>query len=109
MNQVDFGAKIGITGGSVSLLESGKNNPSEQTIRLICREFGVNYLWLTTGDDPMYVPKEAIGRAAMERILDGQNEYVKSVFFALADMPAEWWEQAVEMLKSVFGKEKDRR
>lgn len=44
-----FGERIGITKSSVSLLESGKNSPSEQTIMLICREFGINKDWLLTG------------------------------------------------------------
>ncbi len=48
-----FGDRIGITRSSVSLLESGKNNPSEQTIRLICQEFNVRKEWLRTGEEPM--------------------------------------------------------
>ncbi len=48
-----FGNRIGITRSSVSLLESGKNNPSEQTIRLICQEFNVREEWLRTGEEPM--------------------------------------------------------
>ena len=31
-----FGSKIGITKSSISKLEKGDNNPSEQTIKLIC-------------------------------------------------------------------------
>lgn len=45
-----FGERIGITKSSVSLLESGKNSPSEQTIILICKEFGINKDWLLTGE-----------------------------------------------------------
>lgn len=41
-----FGERIGITKSSVSLLESGKNKPSEQTIILICKEFGISEDWL---------------------------------------------------------------
>ena len=68
------------------MLESGRNKPSEQTIRLICREFNINYLWLTTGEDPMYVPQERISLAKMERIMEGHNPYVKAIFMELADM-----------------------
>ena len=49
-----FGARIGIGKTSVSLLESGKNNPSVQTVTLICREFGVNEKWLRTGYGEMF-------------------------------------------------------
>ena len=45
-----FGERIGITKSSVSLLESGKNNPSAQTLKLICKEFNINYDWLVTGE-----------------------------------------------------------
>lgn len=45
-----FGERIGITRSSVCKLESGENNPSEQTIKLICKEFGINKDWLLTGE-----------------------------------------------------------
>lgn len=51
-----FGAKIGITKSSVSLIESGRNNPSDQTILLICQVYGVNESWLRTGEGEMFVP-----------------------------------------------------
>lgn len=44
-----FGERIGISGPSVARLESGENNPSEQTIRAICSEFHVNRAWLESG------------------------------------------------------------
>ena len=50
LSQEEFGSRIGITRSSVSLLESGRNSPSEQTIMLICKEFGVNEVWLRTGE-----------------------------------------------------------
>lgn len=49
-----FGSRIGIGKTSISLLESGKNNPSVQTVSLICREFGVNEHWLRTGEGEMF-------------------------------------------------------
>lgn len=44
-----FADRIGIKSSSVSLLETGKNNPSERTIRAICSEFHVSRVWLETG------------------------------------------------------------
>ncbi len=52
---VQFGERIGITASSCSTIESGKSNPSDQTIRSICREFGVREKWLRTGEGSMYV------------------------------------------------------
>ena len=44
-----FGKRIGITKASVSRIESGENNPSDQTIILICKEYNINEEWLRTG------------------------------------------------------------
>lgn len=49
-----FGERIGITAPSCSNIENGKTNPSDQTIRSICREFNVSEHWLRTGEGEMY-------------------------------------------------------
>lgn len=54
LNQEEFGKRIGIGKTSVSKLESGENNPSEQTVILICREFNVNEEWLRSGKGEMF-------------------------------------------------------
>lgn len=55
-----FAERIGITKGSLSLIENGKNQPSDQTIRSICREFNINEQWLRDGIGDM---KTAASRA----------------------------------------------
>lgn len=50
-----FGERIGITTASLSNIENGKTNPSDQTIRSICREFRVREEWLRTGEGSMYM------------------------------------------------------
>ena len=59
----EFGAKVGIKRASVSLIESGRNNPSNSTIKMICKTFRVNELWLRTGEGGPYgklTKKEAL-------------------------------------------------
>lgn len=62
-----FGEKIRITAQSVSKLEKGFNNPSDQTVSLICREFGVSERWLLTGDGPAKEPPPEDYLAALAR------------------------------------------
>ena len=50
LSQDAFAERIGMKGSSISLLESGGRNITEQVIKSICREFNVDYIWLTTGD-----------------------------------------------------------
>jgi transcriptional regulator with XRE-family HTH domain len=104
LNQVDFGKRIGISGGAVSMLESGGNNPSEQTIRLICREFQINYEWLVFGEGPMRVPDEYLARAKVEHILSGDNEFVKQVFLELANLSDEAWVEIDDMIDRLHAK-----
>lgn len=49
LSMKSFGDRIGISSASVSKIETGINNPSEQTIRAICSEFHVSRLWLEQG------------------------------------------------------------
>ena len=49
-----FGNRIRISGASVSKIESGENNPSEQTISLILSEFNVSEKWLREGNGDMF-------------------------------------------------------
>lgn len=49
-----FGEKIGMKKNSISQIENGKNNPTEQTIKAICREYNVNEEWLRTGTGDMF-------------------------------------------------------
>lgn len=77
-----FGERIGITASSCSTIESGKSNPSDQTIRSICREFGVNELWLRYGEDggEMYQQKsreEELG-ALLKSVLADRPEAFRS-------------------------------
>ena len=60
MNLRDFSEKIGVSFTSVSKIETGINNPSERTIRLICSVYNVNYRWLKDGvtKDPGKVTEE---------------------------------------------------
>ena len=39
----------------VNNIEKGVNNPSERTIKLICKEFNVNQDWLANGNGSMFV------------------------------------------------------
>lgn len=80
LNQEAFGKKLGITKSSVSLLESGKNNPSDQTIILICEKFRVNRDWLLNGGSHhnMYKPDFQVDELAdyCADITEGKDPFI---------------------------------
>lgn len=49
-----FGEALGVTRTAISLIESGKNKVTEQTIKLICLTYNVNEQWLRTGEGSMF-------------------------------------------------------
>lgn len=50
-----FGERVGVTKQTVSRIENGVNNLTDQMTLAICREFSVNEHWLRTGDGEPYI------------------------------------------------------
>lgn len=95
MSQQSFGDRLSITKTSVSKIESGINNPSDQTIKLICQEFNINEDWLrdgTGGDENMYIPDDMVFLNNMGKIAGEQNEFKKFCLNMMMDLPDEYWD-----------------
>lgn len=59
LTQDTFGNELGITKSSVSRIEAGIINLTEQMAKLICRTYNVDYFWLTEGiGNEMFIKKE---------------------------------------------------
>ena len=96
MTLTKFSDRIGISVSGLRKLESGENNPSEQTIRAICSEFNVNRTWLETGTGQMQMP-EAEDDELIDEVMRGDNEFVKAVIRGIARTPGGW-----EKMREVF-------
>jgi transcriptional regulator with XRE-family HTH domain len=75
-----FGERIGVTRGSMSNIENGNRNLTEQMTKSICREFGVDYIWLTTGEGEMFVDTDDDFIERIDRIMAGEDEARKNLF-----------------------------
>ena len=97
-----FGERIGVGKTAISLIESGKNSLTEANAKSICREFDVDYFWLTEGKGEMFIEKtdEIIGQVAEEYKLsdidkaivkayvetnDEGREYIRNYFLKIAE------------------------
>ena len=71
-----FGKRVGLSKSAISLIESGKNGTTEQTVASICREFGVNGMWLRTGEGEMFdqSTESSLDRLAAEYHLDERKK-----------------------------------
>lgn len=88
LTQTDFGKQVKISGASVSMIEKGINNPSDQTITLICSKFNVSEQWLRTGEGEMSAKsyEDALEAMCAERGLS-HADYV--AIRNLMEMPTE--------------------
>lgn len=55
ITQQEFADKIGIKRNTIATYESGRNEPIDAVISLICREFNVNEKWLRNGEGEMFL------------------------------------------------------
>ena len=96
-----FGSKIGVTRSTISKLESGTINFTEQTLLSICREFRVNYFWLTEGIGEMFsgTPQTVVEGIAEDYNLDDID---KKIIEKYLDLPPEKRQVLKDFLKSIF-------
>lgn len=99
-----FGNKIGISKSAVNQIEKGINNPSEQTISLICKEFDINEEWLRNGKGEKK-KKVTVNQEVAEFINDimelPEEDFKKNIIYSLASLSTEEWE-ALQKLASRF-------
>lgn len=80
LSQDAFGQRIGMTGGGVSHLENGKRNFTEQVIKLICKEFDVDYIWFTTGNGNMFsANNDDEIMVQLDAIMTGEPTFLKNL------------------------------
>ena len=110
LTKTDFGKRINISQGMVSRICSGDANPSDRTITDICREFGVNEVWLRTGEGEPFKERsreEEIMRFAVQTN-KGSDEFRKAYVAMLANLSDEGWAGLQEMytkLSEIYKKE----
>jgi transcriptional regulator with XRE-family HTH domain len=78
-----FGQRIGVGKSTISDLENGRRSLSEHMTKSICREFSVDYMWLTTGEGEMFVESDDDFFERIDRIMAGENESRKNMIKTL--------------------------
>lgn len=78
-----FGEKLGVTKTAISRIEKGERSLTEQMTKSICREFSVDYMWLTTGEGEMFVESDDDFFERIDLIMAGENESRKNMIKTL--------------------------
>lgn len=105
-----FGNRIGITAASLSNIELGKTNPSDQTIRSICREFKVNEIWLRTGDGEMHqalTENEELAAYLGEVMSDEPESFRRRLTMEMKNWTPEVWRMLEDICKRLSAENKE--
>ena len=100
ISQEEFGYRLGVSRDVIANLERTTNPvaPTEQMLKLICREFNVNETWLRTGEGEMFNALSRDEQIAyrLGAMLAGQGDTIqKRLIAALSDLDESEW-SAVE-------------
>lgn len=103
MSQASFGKTLGVTGTAISRLESGSRNITNQMILLICREFNVDHLWLTTGEGNMFtdINEDDEIIELLNKALSNENEFVRNILKSFAKLDIEDLEALVRFMNKI--------
>ena len=93
MTQTEFGDALGVSRNVINSYESGVVEPTQTFLDLLCMKYGVDPIWMETGEGEMFhKPSEAERFAELAaKIQSDPNEFKKRVFYALSLMSDEGW------------------
>lgn len=101
LSQEEFGKRIGSARNTIANYEIGRRSPSNTVVKAICREFRVNYFWLTKGIGEMFTgtPQSAVDELAEDYNLDDID---KKIIEKYLELDVDKRKILKDYLKSVF-------
>lgn len=104
LTQQEFSDKIGVKRNTIAQYESGRNEPIDSVLHLICREFDIDEQWLRTGEGEMHTPK-TVDEEIAEWIGSIQSlpggSFKKNFIRQLSNMTEQGWKELEIFCKAV--------
>ena len=104
LTQQEFSDTIKVKRSTLATYESGRNEPIDAVITLICREFDVNEKWLRFGTGEMFIEKtedEEISEMLADIQLSGNGSFKHRLAVALARLDDDGWKWLEEFVNSI--------
>ena len=98
-----FGEKLGVKKASLSAIENGKRNLTEQLTLSICREYKVNYDYLVYGKGEMFdsLPETVLDELCMQYDLDEDDRDILKLYL---ELPVDAKTAIKKTIKKIFKK-----
>ena len=99
-----FGERLGVRKTAISLIESGRNNLTDQMLKAICREFNVNEEWLRTGKGEMFVEDSdsIIDKILSEMPLDDLSQTILRAYIEMDARKREIFNSSIKELAAAL-------
>ena len=80
----EFGKTVGVTKQTISRIENGINNLTDQMAKSICREFNVSYDYLIYGDGDMFdsLPQTILDELCQQYNLDDLDRKILDLYIS---------------------------
>ena len=104
LTQQQFAEKIGIKRNTLAQYETGRNEPIDAVLNLICREFNVNEIWLRTGEGEIfkqYAKDEEITSFFNELLKEENESFKKRMILALSKFDEYYWIALEKMINKL--------
>lgn len=102
LKKIEAARRLNVSSAFITQLCKGDSGASDRTISDICREFGVDEVWLRHGEGEMFRPrsrKDAIS-AYMGQLLGNQrSEFEEDIIEFMANTRPEFWDMLIEELR----------
>jgi transcriptional regulator with XRE-family HTH domain len=85
-SQEKFGKLLGLSDGSISLIEAGKTTINEKHIKLISGVLGIQEEWLRTGEGPMFKEGKVPGEEDLLKIFRSLSQEGRKMVLEYAEL-----------------------
>lgn len=106
-SQQDFAERLGISVSNVSSYESGRRNPSDAAIKLICEKCFVREEWLRYGKGEMLIPErknDEISKLLGDVVKKNDDNFKYRLINALAKLDDDGWDKLEELVDMISKK-----
>ena len=104
MTQQEFAEGIGMKRNTMATYESGRNEPIDAVISLICTKYNVNENWLRTGEGEMFVEMsydDEIAQFVGQVMGEEDDSFKKRLISGLAALDDNGWKVLEDFLDSI--------
>lgn len=103
LTQEEFAKRINMSRNYIWMIEKGERIPADRTVGDICREFGVDRIWLETGVGEPFRPLDRDEQiaAVLGKAITGNDTARDRLIRAIAQLPDELFPYAERILEEI--------